>query len=123
MGIHDTDHQTRAQLMPGRPPATAWREAPKGPSILVVDDSPTKRLVLTEMLAPLGHTVVAVDSGRVALRAVMRETFAMILMDVLMPGMDGYQTARLIRQHGKSDLTPIIFVSAYRRDEIEIATA
>ena len=54
------------------------------------------------MLAPLGHAVVEADSGRAALRAVLRETFAVILMDVRMPTLDGYETAKLIRQRSRS---------------------
>jgi diguanylate cyclase (GGDEF)-like protein/PAS domain S-box-containing protein len=102
-------------------------EAPSGarpaPAILVVDDNAAKRLALRAMLAPLGHAVIEADSGRAALRAVMRQTFAMILMDVRMPTLDGYETAKLIRQRSQSELTPIIFVTAFGRDETETATA
>ena len=68
------------------------------PAILLVDDNPGKRMTLRTMLDPLGHRVVEADSGRAALRAVLRETFALILMDVRMPTMDGYTTAKLIRR-------------------------
>jgi len=93
------------------------------PAILVVDDNAAKRLALRAMLAPLGHTVTEADSGRAALRAVLHETFALILMDVRMPTLDGYETAQLIRQRCKSGLTPIIFVTAFGRNETETATA
>ena len=93
------------------------------PAILVVDDNAAKRLALSAMLAPLGHTVTEADSGRAALRAVLHETFALILMDVRMPTLDGYETAQLIRQRCKSGLTPIIFVTAFGRNETETATA
>src|ERR1019366_2370987 len=71
----------RAELMSntgavGAPPAAI------APAILVVDDNAAKRLALRAMLAPLGHTVTEADSGRAALRAVLRDTFALILMDV-----------------------------------------
>ena len=66
------------------------------------------------MLAPLGHEVIEADSGRAALRAVLQRSFAMILMDVRMPSLDGYETAKLIRQRAESALTPIIFVTAFR---------
>ena len=75
------------------------------------------------MLAPLGLDVVEADSGRAALRAVLRQTFAVILMDVRMPTLDGYETAKLIRERSGSGLTPIIFCTAYRRDETETLTA
>jgi diguanylate cyclase (GGDEF)-like protein/PAS domain S-box-containing protein len=81
--------------------------------ILVVDDDECKRLAIRTILAPLGHAIVEVDSGRAALRAVLRQSFAIILMDVRMPTMDGYETARLIRQRSQTPLTPIIFVTAF----------
>jgi diguanylate cyclase (GGDEF)-like protein/PAS domain S-box-containing protein len=92
-------------------------------AILLVDDDPAKRLAVQAMLAPLGHDVVEVDSGRGALRAVLRQRFAVILMDVRMPTLDGYETAKLIRQRGESSGTPIIFVTAFGRDETETASA
>ena len=61
--------------------------------MLVVDDNPAERLAVRAMLAPLGHPVVEADSGRAALRAVLRQNFAVILMDVRMPTLDGYETA------------------------------
>ncbi len=101
--------------------------APGGPrskaAVLVVDDNPAERLAVRAMLAPLGHIVVEAESGRAALRAVLRQNFAVILMDVRMPTLDGYETATLIRQRQQSELTPIIFLTAYGRDETETATA
>jgi diguanylate cyclase (GGDEF)-like protein/PAS domain S-box-containing protein len=82
------------------------------PAILVVDDDARKRLAICAILAPLGLRIVEVNSGRDALRAVMDESFAIILMDVRMPTLDGYETARLIRERGQTRLTPIIFVTA-----------
>jgi diguanylate cyclase (GGDEF)-like protein/PAS domain S-box-containing protein len=93
------------------------------PAILVVDDNASKRVALRAMLAPLGHAVVEANSGRAALGAVLRENFAMILMDVRMPTMDGYETAKLIRQRSQSALTPIIFVTSFGCDETETAAA
>jgi diguanylate cyclase (GGDEF)-like protein/PAS domain S-box-containing protein len=93
------------------------------PSILVVDDSSNKRLAVQTMLAPLGHDVVEADSGRAALQAVMNQTFAVILMDVRMPIMDGYETARRIRRMGRSGLTPCIFITAFGSDAPEMASA
>ena len=68
-------------------------------------------------------TMVEADSGRAALDAVQEQSFAVILMDVVMPILDGYETARLIRQRTKSESTPIIFLTAFRRDETETAAA
>ncbi|HZV26094.1 MAG TPA: response regulator, partial [Acidothermaceae bacterium] len=70
-----------------------------------------------------GHTIVEAASGEDALRAVMVSTFAVIMMDVQMPLMDGYETAKLIRGRRESEHTPIIFVTAYTRDEVEIPLA
>ncbi len=91
--------------------------------ILVVDDSIGSRLAIRAMLAPLGHPVVDAASGRDALREVSTRTFALILMDVRMPTMDGYETAQLIRERSETELTPIIFVSAFGRDEMQTAAA
>jgi diguanylate cyclase (GGDEF)-like protein/PAS domain S-box-containing protein len=92
-------------------------------AVLLVDDDPSKRLAVGAMLAPLGLTVVEADSGREALRAVLRRDFAVILMDVRMPNLNGYETAALIRRRSQSELTPIIFLTAYGRDETETASA
>ena len=75
------------------------------------------------VLTSLGHAVVEADSGRAPLRAGLPQTFAVILMDVRMPAMDGYETATLMRARGRSAHTPIIFLTAFRRDETESAGA
>jgi PAS domain S-box-containing protein len=92
-------------------------EADKSP-ILVVDDNPAKRLALKAVLAPLGYSIVEADSGLAALRRVMSQDFAVILLDVCLPTMDGFETAALIRQRRQSELTPIIFITAFGNDEI-----
>jgi diguanylate cyclase (GGDEF)-like protein/PAS domain S-box-containing protein len=91
--------------------------------ILVVDDNFGKRLAIIAVLEALGHTTVEADSGEAALRAVMRQTFAVILMDVQMPRMDGYETARMIRTRADSEHTPIIFVTSHASDETQVAAA
>jgi PAS domain S-box-containing protein len=85
-------------------------------SILIVDDLPDKLLVLETVLAELGQEIVTARSGPEALYHVLRKDFAVILMDVEMPGMDGIETAGLIRQRRKSAHTPIIFVTAFADD-------
>ena len=80
--------------------------------ILVVDDRSDKLLAYEVMLAPLNENVVCVRSGKEALRRLLKEDFAAILLDVNMPGMDGFETAALIRQRQRCETTPIIFVSA-----------
>ena len=82
-------------------------------AILVVDDRPEQRLSLAALLSELGEHVVEADSGRDALRWLLQREFAVILLDVNMPGMDGFETAALIRQRKSCEHTPIIFVTAY----------
>jgi signal transduction histidine kinase len=89
-------------------------------SILVVDDLPEKLLVFESILAELGQNLVMVRSGSEALREILAREFAVILLDVNMPDIDGLETAKLIRQYKKSAHTPIIFVTAYA-DEMQTA--
>src|SRR5438128_9752375 len=88
--------------------------------ILLVDDDATKRFALTAILAPLGQNVVEAASGPDALRQLLKQDFAVILLDVRMPGMDGFEAAQLIRQRPRSELTPIIFVTALDRAETDM---
>ena len=81
-------------------------------SILVVDDRGDKLLAYEVILADLNQNVVCARSGKEALRHLLKKDFAAILLDVNMPGMDGFETAALIRQRQRSETTPIIFVSA-----------
>src|ERR671935_48094 len=89
-------------------------------NILVVDDLPEKLLVFQTILEELGQNLVMVRSGSDALREVLAREFAVILLDVNMPDIDGLETAKLIRQYKKSAHTPIIFVTAYA-DEMQTA--
>ena len=82
-------------------------------NILAVDDSAEKLLALSALLSELNQNVVTATSGREALRHLLRSEFAVILLDVNMPGMDGFETAALIRQRKSSEHTPIIFITAY----------
>ncbi len=88
--------------------------------ILVVDDRPDKLLVFQAILEELGQVIFTANSGEEALKLVLEHEFAVILLDVNMPGMDGIETAGLIRNRKKSAHTPIIFVTAYA-DEIHVA--
>src|SRR5690349_2436583 len=78
----------------------------------MVDDEPGNLLVLDALLAGDGRTLVQAPSGREALRRVLEDDFALILMDVQMPELDGFETATLIRQREQSAATPIIFLTA-----------
>ncbi len=86
--------------------------------ILIVDDDASKRLALKAALSRSGYLIVEADSGVAALRCVMAQDFAVILLDVCMPTMGGFETAALIGQRRQSQLTPIIFITAFSDDEI-----
>jgi signal transduction histidine kinase len=82
-------------------------------NILIVDDLPDKLLSLGAILESLGQNVVTAQSGREALRRLLAQEFAVILLDIEMPEMDGFETARLIRRRKRSEHTPIIFVTGF----------
>ena len=92
-------------------------------TILVVDDEPDNRFALSHVLAELEQRVVEAASGEDALRFLLREECAVILLDANMPGLDGYATAELIRRRERSRHIPIIFVSAIDKDDEHIARA
>src|SRR4051795_10616214 len=89
-------------------------------SILLVDDRPDKVLAIEAVLEGLDVNIVRAYSGREALRHVLSEEFAVILLDVNMPGMDGFETAGLIRQRKSSEHVPIIFITAFG-DEMHVS--
>jgi signal transduction histidine kinase/response regulator RpfG family c-di-GMP phosphodiesterase len=89
-------------------------------SILIVDDRPEKLLALEAVLEELGENIVRAYSGREALRHVLVQEFAVILLDVNMPDMDGFETAQLIRQRKTSAHVPIIFLTAMS-DEMHVS--
>jgi len=84
--------------------------------ILIVDDDPANQKALQAVLAPTGAHLVTASSGEEALRRVLEEDFAAILMDVRMPGIDGFTTASMIRERKRSRYTPIIFLTAEHED-------
>lgn len=92
-------------------------------SILVVDDRPANALAIQATLSELGANVECVDSGEEALRRLLRHDFALILLDVRMPGMDGFEVARLVRARQRSAHTPIIFVTATDTDDKDVLRA
>jgi signal transduction histidine kinase len=94
--------------------------APEKVNILVVDDLHQNLLVMGAILDELHENVVTARSGAEALQLILQYDFAVVLLDVNMPGMDGYETAAFIRKRKKSALTPIIFLTAYA-DEIHKA--
>ena len=82
-------------------------------NILIVDDRPEQLLSLEAVLAPLGENIVKAASGREALRHLLQEEFAVILLDIKMPEIDGFETATLIRKRRSTLHTPIIFLTAH----------
>jgi CheY-like chemotaxis protein len=81
------------------------------PSILLVDDQPARLMTYETILASLPVRTVHTSSGDEALQQLLKHDFAAILLDVNMPGMDGFEVARLIRGHPRLARTPIIFVT------------
>ncbi len=75
-------------------------------------------MALEATLAPLGQQIVVARSGREALRQLLNQDFAVVLLDIVMPGMDGFETAQLIREREKSRNTPILFLTALSRGEV-----
>lgn len=84
--------------------------------ILIVDDRHDKLLALSAALADVCPHIATADSGRAALKLLLERSYAVILLDVNMPGMDGFETASLIRQRKRSESTPIIFITSFGDD-------
>ncbi|WP_220456293.1 response regulator [Rugamonas brunnea] len=118
---------------PAALPAATQRSAPtdrpdpvptlEKPKILVVNDDPASLFALTSLLAQWsdeeGYEVLPASSGQDALRQVLKHDFAVILLDVNMPGMDGFETAEAIHQRARSANIPIIFITAFLADELD----
>ena len=88
-------------------------------NILLVDDREARLLAYEAILADLGENLVRADYGAAALRQLMEDEYAVVLLDVNMPGMDGFETADLIHQHPRFEKTPIIFVSAVNTSDLD----
>ena len=85
--------------------------------ILLVDDRPENLLALEAILEPLGQKLVRAHSGEEALRKLLRHDFAVVLLDVQMPGMNGFETAQLIKARERTRFIPIIFLTAISKEE------
>src|SRR5918998_1222791 len=88
--------------------------------ILVVDDDQRNLFAVEEMLRAPGIEIVLADSGEAALRRVLQDDFAVILLDVQMPRIDGYEVASLIRARPRSSRVPIIFLTAFNKDDLHV---
>ncbi|MFN3583094.1 response regulator [Phenylobacterium sp.] len=108
------------QAEPSAPPDL---DAPLKARILVVDDDERNAFAAVQALEELGHELVVARSGEEALKRLLTEEFALILLDLHMPGMDGYETAELIRSRKRTADTPIVFLTAIFRDEAHIFQA
>jgi PAS domain S-box-containing protein len=89
-------------------------------SVLLVNDRPDQLIALATVLDPLQENLVLARSGEEALRQLLHHEFAVVLLDVHMPSLDGFETASLIRQRGHSRTTPIIFITAYGQDDEQV---
>src|ERR1041385_7881811 len=90
-------------------------------SVLVVDDTPQNRQLLLRVLTNEGHTVEAVADGETALESLERHPHDLVLLDVQMPGLNGFDVCRLVKQNPRTRLTPVVLVTALntREDRIE----
>jgi two-component system, sensor histidine kinase and response regulator len=100
----------------GRPSLISLPDSQTAPTILVVDDNRANLLAAEALLAPLGNPLVTASSGGEALRLALAQDFVLILMDVHMPGLDGYETTTLLRQQSRSRDVPVIFLTAVYGD-------
>ena len=98
----------------------AWMRRDLKTNILVVDDDPRNLVALQAVLQDMKHHLVPATSGEEALRQVLKQNFAVILLDAHMPGLDGFETARMIRKHPPSRNTPIIFVTGAYEDSSSV---
>jgi CheY-like chemotaxis protein len=85
---------------------------PRQARILLVDDRIENLVALEAILSSLGQILVSVRSGEQAVQALLAEDYAVVLLDIMMPGMDGFETATQIKQHARSRDVPIIFLTA-----------
>lgn len=89
-------------------------------NILLVDDEPKGLVALAAILEGLGQNLVKAQSGQEALRHVLSSEFAVVLLDVQMPVLDGFETAALIRARDRSRHTPILFLTASYKDDAQM---
>ncbi len=91
-------------------------------NILMVDDQPSKLTTYEVILEELGENLIKATSGREALECLLKNEVALVLMDVSMPELDGFELAEMIRQHPRFQKTPILFISAVRLTDLDRLT-
>src|ERR1700756_4316283 len=89
--------------------------------VLVVDDTPANLSVLTAALEPEGYEILAVPNGATALKVAARAQPGLILLDVLMPELDGFETCRHLKQNDATSDIPVIFITARGETESRVA--
>jgi PAS domain S-box-containing protein len=105
------------------PPAPPDLDEALQARILIVDDDERNAFAAVQALEELGHELVVARSGKEALKRLLSEEFAVILLDLHMPGMDGYETAQFVRSRKRTARTPIVFLTAIFRDEAHVFQA
>src|SRR5689334_13726479 len=110
----DVSASVAGPALAGEPARAVLPDAPA--RILIVDDDDHNLFAMEEVLRDIGE-VVSAKSGEEALKQLLQHDFAVILLDVLMPGMDGYETAALIRARERTRQVPIIFLTAVNKDD------
>jgi serine phosphatase RsbU (regulator of sigma subunit)/DNA-binding response OmpR family regulator/anti-sigma regulatory factor (Ser/Thr protein kinase) len=106
------------------PPRSFARQAGAAPAnVLIVDDDPQSLRALRALLEPLGQRLVLARSGEEALRCLLQEEFAVILLDMRMPGLDGMETARYIHARSRTRHVPIVFLTAQAEDVVHVSGA
>lgn len=88
-----------------------------GPSVLLVDDRPENLTAMVAALDPLGYHIVTAESGEAALRELLLSDFSLVILDVQMPGIDGFETAKAIKGRRRTKDVPVLFLTAIGRDE------
>jgi PAS domain S-box-containing protein len=104
-------------ILPEAPSEVARAPREERVNILLVDDRPENLLALDAILEPLGERLVRAHSGDEALKCLLTDEFAVILLDVQMPGLNGFETAELIKSRERTRYVPIIFLTAISKDE------